>query len=180
MFDDPRSRAAGRQGLTSLDLAVLLAAAAGLAHAISVPVHLRWWYASGICFIVMAAAQFGVAGALYLQRTSPRLVLAGIGGNLAVVCVYVASRLVALPGQPVFAGSHHGALTPGRPFLPPAPEGVGPFDLFALVVELALIALLVGMLPGRLRSRTTTMLMFVGVGMCLAGGWVLLVRHAIG
>jgi hypothetical protein len=80
----------------------------------------------------------------------------------------------------VFTGSHHGALTPGRPFLPPAPEGVGPFDIFALVVELALIALLVGMLPGRLRSRTTTMLMFVGVGMCLAGGWVLLVRHAIG
>jgi hypothetical protein len=169
-----------QRGLDSLDLTILLAAAAGIAHAISVPVHLRWWLASGVFFIAMALAQLGLAGALLVQRTSPRVVLAGIVSNVVVVCVYVASRLVALPGQPVFTGSHHGALTPGRPFLPPAPEGVGPFDLFALVVELALIAMLAGMLPARTRSRAATVLMFVGVGMCLVDGWTLLVRHASG
>jgi hypothetical protein len=167
-------------GLDSLDLAILLAAAAGLAHAISVPVHLRWWLASGVFFVAMALAQLGLAAALFMQRTSTRVVLAGMVSNVVVVCVYVATRLVALPGQPVFTGSHHGGPTPGRPFLPPAPEGVGPFDLFALAVELALIVILAGMLPTRMRSRATTVLMFVGVAMCLVDGWVMLVRHAIG
>jgi hypothetical protein len=167
-------------GLTSLDLAILLAAAAGLAHAISVRVHLQWWFASGVFFIAMAVAQLGLAVALYLQRTSTRVLLGGIVSNVVVVCVYVASRLTALPGQPVFTGSHHGSLTPGRPFLPPTPEGVGAFDLFALFVEVVLIGMLAGMLPARLRSRVTTGLMLVGVGMCLLGGWVMLVRHAAG
>jgi hypothetical protein len=179
-LDELSSGPGGVAGLGSLDLAILLAAAAGLAHAISVPVHLRWWLASGVFFIGMALAQLGLAAALFMQRTSPRVVLAGMVSNVVVVCVYVASRLVALPGQPVFTGAHHGGLTPGRPFLPPAPEGVGPFDVFALVVELALIVMLAGMLPTRMRSRATTVLMFVGVAMCLVDGWVMLVRHAIG
>ena len=142
--------------------------------------HLQWWFASGVFFVAMAAAQLALAAALYLQRTSRRVVLAGIVSNVVVVCVYVASRLTALPGQPVFTGSHHGPLTAGRPFLPPAPEGVGAFDLFALVVEVVLIGMLAGLLPERLRSRVTTGLMLVGVGMCLLGGWVMLVRHAVG
>jgi hypothetical protein len=179
-LDDRAIADARSRGLTSLDFLILLAATAGLAHAISVPVHLRWWFASGVFFVAMAVAQIGLAGALFLQRTSPRLVLAGLASNVVVVCVYVASRLVALPGQPVFTGSHHGAITPGRPFLPPTPEGVGPFDLFALVVELALIAGLATMLPNRVKARVTTALMFVGYAMGLGCGWVLLVRHASG
>jgi hypothetical protein len=180
MLDGPDDVGRVRLGLTSLDVTILLAAAAGIAHAVSVPVHLRWWFTSGVFFIAMAVAQLGLAGALYLQRTSARVVLAGILSNVLVVCVYVASRLTALPGQPVFTGSHHGGLTPGRPFLPAAPEGVGPFDLFALIVEVVLIGMLAGLLPDRVRSRVTTALMFVGVGMSLVGGWVLLVRHAVG
>jgi hypothetical protein len=143
-------------------------------------VHLQWWFASGLFFIAMTIAQLGLAVALYLQRTSVRVLLAGIVSNLVVVCVYVASRLTALPGQPVTTGSHHGPLTPGRPFLPPTPEGVGACDLFALFVEVVLIGMLAGMLPARVRSRVTTGLMLVGVGMSLLGGWVMLVRHAVG
>lgn len=158
---------------TAVDAAILLAAAAGFAHAISTPVHLRWWPASGVFFAVMAAAQLGLAAVLYSNRIGLRTVLAGVASNVTVVCVYVASRLSALPGQPVTTGHHAGHLTPGRAFLPPAPEGVGPFDLFALVVELALIILLTSMLPDRWRSRTTTGLMFVGLGMCAFATWAL-------
>jgi hypothetical protein len=167
-----------RARVPAVDVGVLLASAAGLAHAISVPTHLRWWFASGLFFVAMAAAQLGLAALLVLNRTSARVLLSGIAGNVVVVCVYVVSRLTALPGQPVTSGGHHAVRSAGRAFLPAAPEGVGPFDLFALVVELALVALLASMLGTRLRTRVTNALMWLGIGMCVFAVWALMVRHA--
>ena len=147
-----------------LEAAVLLAAAAGLAHAISTPTHFRWWQASGIFFAVLAVFQIGLAIALWMRRTSLMVLLAGLWGNVFVVGVYVASRLTPLPGQP--GQTAHGApRAPGRSFLPPQAEGVGPFDMFSLLVELALIGVLVVLMPVLWRRRTSSMLMWGGLAM---------------
>jgi hypothetical protein len=146
------------------DVAILCAAAAGVAHGISTPEHFRWWQASGVFFGLLSVFQLGLAVALFLRRTSLRVLLAGIWGNVLVVAVYVASRLTALPGQP--GQTAHGApRAPGRAFLPARAEGIGPFDMFSLVVELALIGALVVMLPALWRRRTSTMLMWGGFAM---------------
>lgn len=146
------------------DVAILCAAAAGVAHAISTPEHFRWWQASGIFFALLAVFQLGLAAVLFLQRSSLRVLLAGIWGNVLVAAVYVASRLTALPGQPG-TGAHGAPRAPGRSYLPATAEGVGPFDMFSLVVELALIGALVVMLPAMWRRRTSSMLMWGGFAM---------------
>ncbi|MEN9644220.1 MAG: hypothetical protein RL238_889 [Actinomycetota bacterium] len=162
----------------TVDVAILMAAAAGLAHAFSTPTHWRWWQASGVFFALIAVAQLGLAAALFLNRTSTKVVLAGIWSNVVVVTVYVASRLVALPGQP--GQTAHGApKAPGRSFLPAAPEGVGAFDMFSLLVELGLIVLLLTLLQGRTRTRVTSALMYCGIGFCAFAVWSLMSGGAI-
>jgi hypothetical protein len=106
-------------------------------------------------------------------------VMAGIWSNVLVVAVYVASRLSALPGQPGVT-AHNSPKAPGRAFLPAQPEGVGAFDMFALVVEVALIVLLVGLLPATWRSRTTTALMCCGLAFCAFAAWAVMSNGAIG
>lgn len=162
---------------TMVDLAILMSAAAGLAHAISTPTHWRWWQASGLFFGLLAVAQIGLAVALILGRTGVRTLLFGIWTNVVVVSVYVASRLVALPGQPEQT-AHHAPKAPGRSFLPAQPEGVGAFDMFALLVEVGLIVVLLTMLPARQRSRTATALMCCGVAFCAFAVFVTLNHSA--
>src|SRR3954466_8282134 len=118
----------------TVDVAILMAAAAGIAHVVSTPTHWEWWRASGAFFAVIAVAQVGLAAALFLRRAGTRTLLVGIWSNVLVVAVYVASRLTALPGQPGQT-AHHAPRAPGRSFLPARPEGVGAFDMFALLVE---------------------------------------------
>jgi hypothetical protein len=157
-------RWAGGARSATTDLAVLLASAAGLVHAISTPAHLRWWRASGYFFIALAVFQLGLALVLFLNRAGLRTVLAGIWGNVAVVLVYVVSRTVGLPGEPAIT-AHGAPLAPGRAIIPGAVEKVGPFDLFSLFVELALVVVLVSMLPDSWRGRTSSALMCVGLGL---------------
>lgn len=146
------------------DVAILCAAAAGVAHGVSTPEHFRWWQASGVFFAALTLFQVGLAVALFLGRTSLKVLLTGLWGNVLVVAVYVASRLMALPGQPG-TGAHGAPRAPGRSYLPPQAEGIGPFDMFSLVVELALIGALVVMLPAIWRRRTSSMLMWGGLAM---------------
>ena len=159
------SAAAARTRPLVQDVAILCSAAAGVAHGISTPEHFRWWQASGVFFAVLTVFQLGLAAALFLRRTSLRVLLAGIWGNVLVVAVYVASRLTPLPGQP--GTTAHGAAprAAGRSYLPPQAEGIGAFDMFSLVVELALIGALVVMLPAIWRRRTSSMLMWGGFSM---------------
>lgn len=148
----------------TVDTAILLSAAAGIAHLLSTPAHWRWWQLSGVFFAVVTVFQLGLAGALFLRRTGLPTLLAGIVGNVFVVLVYVASRVTALPGQPDVT-AHHAPKAPGRAFLPARPEGIGPFDMFALLVELALVVLLVSLLPERWKRHATTVLMLCGLAM---------------
>ena len=170
-----RGQAARTRTLT-VDAAILLAVGAGVAHLISIRTHWDWWQASGVFFALITVAQFALAAALAVHRTGVRTLLAGVWSNVLVVGVYVASRLVALPGQPVTT-AHHAPKAPGRAFLPARPEGVGSFDLFALVLELALIVLLTGLLPARWRTRTTSALMWCGVAMCALAAWAITTGH---
>ncbi len=163
----------------TVDLAILLATAAGLAHLLSTPEHWRWWQASGVFFGVLTVLQLGLAAALYLGRRGVVALMIGVWSNVTVVAVYVASRLSALPGQPVLT-AHHSPKAPGRAFLPAQPEGVGAFDMFALVVEVALIVVLVSLLPARWRSRTSTALMCCGLAFCAFAAWVTMANGAIG
>lgn len=162
----------------TVDIAILMAAAAGLAHAFSTPTHWRWWQASGVFFALIAVAQLGLAVTLFLNRTSTKVVLAGIWSNVIVVSVYVTSRLVALPGQPGVT-AHGAPKAAGRSFLPAAPEGVGAFDMFSLVVELGLIVVLLTLLPGRTRSRVTSALMYCGIAFCAFAVWTVMSNGAI-
>lgn len=173
------ARRAAATRSVAVDVAILLSAAAGIAHAISTPAHWRWWQASGVFFAVITAAQLALAVLLYFHRTGLKTVLFGIWTNVLVVSVYVASRLAALPGQPGKT-AHNSPSAPGRALLPAQPEGVGAFDMFALLVELGLIVLLVGMLPARVRSRTTTALMFCGLAFCAFAAWSVMSNGAIG
>jgi hypothetical protein len=174
-----RARGAVASRTATVDLAILMAAAAGIAHAISTPAHWRWWQASGVFFAVITMAQLALAVALYLNRTGVRTVLAGIWSNVLVVSVYVASRLSALPGQPGTT-AHNSPKASGRAFLPARAEGVGAFDMFSLVVEVALIVLLVGLLSTKWRSRTTTALMCCGVAFCAFAAWSVMSNGTIG
>jgi hypothetical protein len=169
----------GTARTTSVDVAILLATAAGLAHLLSTPAHWRWWQASGVFFGVLTVLQLGLAVALYFRRRDVATLMLGIWSNVVVVAVYVASRLSALPGQPVLT-AHHSPKAPGRAFLPAQPEGVGAFDMFALVVEVALIVVLLGLLPERWRSRTSTALMCCGVAFCAFAAWVTMAHGTIG
>jgi hypothetical protein len=173
------ARPASSTRTLTVDVAILLATAAGLAHLLSTPEHWRWWQASGVFFAVLAALQLGLAIALFFRRADVGTVTLGIWTNVMAVAVYVASRLSALPGQPVVT-AHHSPKAPGRAFLPAQPEGVGAFDMFALVVEVALIVLLVGLLPPTWRSRTSTALMCCGLAFCAFAAWVTMAHGTIG
>ena len=131
-----------------------------------------------VFFAAIAVVQLGLAAALFFNRTSTKVVLAGIWSNVLVVSVYVASRLTALPGQP-YVTAHHAPKAPGRSFLPPSPEGVGAFDMFSLVVELGLIVVLLAMLSGRTRSRVTSALMYCGIVFCAFAVWTVMSNGAI-
>ncbi|MDP9351023.1 MAG: hypothetical protein M3P51_05725 [Chloroflexota bacterium] len=106
-----------------------LSLVAALIHAWAIPEHFGEWWGYGIFFLVVAVAQAYLSDGL-LYRPRPRLFLAGIAGNLAVVALYVATRSV---GIPVF-GPHAGEVEP-----------VGAIDLASVLAEVALIAALVAL-----------------------------------
>ena len=106
------------------DAAVVLALTAALTHAIGTPEHVSSWLASGIFFAVLAFAQGMLAGVLFTGLRTPRLLLAGVWGHVAVIALYVWSRTAGLPfAPPVYGhGGHKGG--PGRSIVPGAVEKV--------------------------------------------------------
>lgn len=143
---------------------------AGTGHFIVSPEHLaESWYV-GTFFILVFACQFGLA--LALRGTPGRLfVLGAIGANLGIVALYVASRTVELPfpshGHSAHTVQHQpvaGGVGDGTPVFPLTRiEPVGVVDLVCLGAELILIAMLVGMLNGRVRQVTVNVLLGVGL-----------------
>ena len=167
-----------RAYLTAGQLAAVLAA--GI-HAAVVPEHLQESLLIGGFFVAVALGQFGLAAALR-RRPPVLLAVVAIWAHVGLIALYVASRTVDL----AFLPAHHGASRVehlpvagghgnGIPAYPGSRiEPVGALDLICLAAELVLVGALLGLLPARLRSRTTTVLMILGVLAVLARAFGLL------
>ncbi len=152
-------------------VALWCAVVAGTVHALVVPEHLaEAWYV-GMFFIVVYTGQFGLALALR-SVPAPRFVLGAIAANLGVVALYVASRTVELPFVHGHDHADHsvehlpvdGGVGDGTPEFPlPNIEPVGVLDLICLGAELVLIAMLVGLLSGRVRGVVVNVLLGLGL-----------------
>ena len=103
---------------------------AALVHFWAMPGHFEEWWGYGVFFLVAATVQ-GVYGLALLRRPRRSLFIFGIGANLAIVVLYVATRTVGVP----FFGPHAGVV-----------EEVGVLDLAATMAELALAIALVALL----------------------------------
>lgn len=119
----------------------LLSLVAGFLHAAVTPAHFDQWWGYGTFFLLAAMAQATYGAALLFPRLLhgepvTRLwpaagrrayYLAGLGGNLAILALYVVTRTVGIP----FFGPEAGTV-----------EDVGFLDAFSKLVELALVVLL--------------------------------------
>lgn len=127
-------------------LAAALSVVAALIHLWAMPEHMREWWGYGALFLGVAAAQ-GLYGVALLRWPSQRLFLPGIGGNLAIVLLYVVTRTAGIP----FFGPHAGEV-----------EEVGLLDMSATVAELGLVMVLVASLGGRSRELVISALLLLG------------------
>jgi len=136
---------------------------AGAIHLLVAPAHFaEAWYA-GVFFVAVGLGQLLLSVLLTRPLPVPVLVT-GVGATAAVVALYVASRTVDLWFLPPHGhGVEHlpvaGGVGNGIPVLPgDRIEPVGALDLACLGAELVVIAMLMSLLPARVRSRTGTVL----------------------
>jgi manganese oxidase len=108
-----------------LGMAVALTTGAALIHVWAMFAHFGEWPFYGVLFLLVAFLQgfYGVALWLWGSRT---VFILGMGGNLAVVVFYLATRTVGVP-----FGPHVGEV-----------ESVGLLDLAATIAEVALVVTL--------------------------------------
>jgi len=105
-----------------LPLAVTSSAAAAGVHAAVGPAHLSEGFLVGSFFVFSSLFQLGWA-ALVTTRPSRTLLVLGIGANLAFITLWGVTRTMGLPF----------GLTSGA-------EGVGPWDLSAVLWEVTVVA----------------------------------------
>ena len=158
-------------------VAAVCAMLAGAIHLAVVPQHWGASWQISAFFIVLGMGQLGLGAALRWRL--PPAVLAGVVfGHLAVMGLYVASRTVDLPFVPAHgpaqAAGHlpvPGGIGSGVPVYPGSRiEPVGVLDLMALVAELVLVAMIVGLLPSRWRNAVTSAMVGLGVLAVVARG----------
>lgn len=158
-------------------VAIGAAALAGGIHlAVAYP-HFREHWTLGTFFLVLGLAQLALVP--LLRRAQPAYVLLGVvGAHVGVLVLYVASRTVDLPFVPPHDVGHEfehlpvaGGIGNGIPVYPGSRiEEVGLLDLLCLGAELALVAAVVSLLPGRLRAPVTTVCAALAVlGLLLRG-----------
>ena len=104
-------------------LASTLSVLAALTHLWAMPEHMTEWWGYGAFFLASAVAQGGY-GTILTRWPRRSLFLAGIGGNLSVLALYLLTRTVGIP----FFGPHAGEV-----------EGFGLVDLCAAASELGII-----------------------------------------
>jgi uncharacterized membrane-anchored protein len=129
----------------TLTVAAMLSLGAAWVHLAYVAPHLRQWWAYGAFFLATGIGQ-ALFAPLILRRPRPWLAVVGIAGNIAIVAMYVLSRIN------------------GAPFGPHAnvPERVGAVDLATAAAEVVLIALLVTVLGRRARRTVANVLTAAG------------------
>lgn len=157
-------RVAHHRRTVAVDATIVLSSAAAMAHLVAAPSHYTWWPAAGVFFVALGLAQLGFAGLLWRGVVGTRTAFAGMWATVGVIVLYVASRTVGIPGAPPVP-THGGRWVVGRSIVPDGAKHVGPLDVFTLVAEVLLVITLLGMLPARLKSRSVTTLMWIGVGL---------------
>lgn len=162
-----RSMAAGRTGavrpLRVLYAAAALSLLAALIHLWVTPEHFEEWWGYGAFFLVAALAQVLYAPLVLVWPTRIVLLL-GIGGNLAIVVLYLLTRTV---GIPLFG--------PGAGEV----EGIGFIDLCATTSEVGIaVALGAALLQETTTERRRMILLFLAVGLVSVGHVVHLVLRA--
>jgi hypothetical protein len=130
----------------TLTTAALLSLGAAWVHLAYAAPHLRQWWAYGAFFLAAGVGQ-GLFAPLILHRPRPALAAIGIAGNIAIVAMYVLSRI---DGPPL--GPHANV-----------PEPVGAIDLSTAAAEVLLIGLLVTVLGPTARRRVADLLLAGGV-----------------
>ncbi len=154
-----RPIAAGTTAAAVRPLRVLYAAAAlsllaALIHLWVTPEHLEEWWGYGAFFLVAALAQAPYAP-LVLVWPTRIVLLVGIGGNLAIVVLYLLTRTV---GVPLFG--------PGAGEV----EGIGFVDSCATTTEVGIaVALGAALLRGTSIQRRRMILLLLAVGSVSVG-----------
>ena len=138
--------------------AAIISAMVGGIHLAVTQEHFTEWWVFGAFFLVVGGFQVAYAP-LVLRWASWQVALTGIVVNLTVVLVWVASRTVGLPIEAPESGESHTETAEG------GIEAVGVLDLASTAVELAVIALLVTLLPARLRRATGNVLLLIGLAL---------------
>jgi hypothetical protein len=131
---------------STLATAAVLSLGAAWVHLAYVAPHMRQWWAYGYFFLAAGVGQ-GLFAPLILHRPRPALAAIGIAGNLAIVAMYVLSRINGAP-----LGPHANV-----------PERVGAVDLSTAAAEVVLIGLLVTVLGATARRRIADLLLAGGV-----------------
>jgi hypothetical protein len=143
--------------------AAALSMVAALIHLWVMPEHFEEWWGYGAFFLVAASAQL-LYVPLLLRWPTRTVLLLGIGGNFAIVVLYLLTRTVGIP----LFGPEAGEV-----------EGVGFADVCATTSELGIgVALGTALLQEIRRERRRTILLIVAVGLVLVGHVVHLVVRA--
>ena len=146
------SRATDRpRGL--LYVVAALSLLAGLTHLWVMPEHFEEWWGYGAFFLVAAAAQV-LYVPLLLRWTNRTVLLLGIGGNSAIVLLYLLTRVVGIP----LFGSEAWEV-----------EGVGIIDLCATTSEVAIVVALGTLVLMAIARERTTLLGLVLAAVLLVG-----------
>lgn len=117
--------------------AVALSSVAASIHLWVTPEHFGEWWGYGTFMLGAFLAQAIYAAFLLVWPRWPLLLLAGVGGNLAIVGMWVVSRTVGIP-----VGPEAGEV-----------EGMGALDVISTATEVGLVVVLVGLLNLYRRGR---------------------------
>jgi hypothetical protein len=126
---------------TTVGVAAALSLGAAWVHLAYVAPHMRQWWAYGAFFLATGIGQ-ALFAPLILRWPRPWLAIVAIAGNIAIVAMYVVSRINGAP-----LGPHANV-----------PERVGAVDLATTGAEVVRVGLLVTTLrPGARRTVTNVL-----------------------
>ncbi|MDX6594185.1 MAG: hypothetical protein QOJ13_3381 [Gaiellales bacterium] len=148
--------------------ATLLMGIAACIHMLQVSEYLADWRPAGVFVAAVAVGQAAYAWVLLHRPTVP-VALAGIVGNLAVVSLWIVTRKFGLPMGAAAPEQVYGhdvqAIDPQTAFVTGVPQAIGAFDLTATVLELAVVAALVSVLPAGQHRWAVNALFGLGVAL---------------
>jgi hypothetical protein len=140
--------APGRAAVTAAALSLL----AAWIHFAYVASHWRNWWAYGLFFLAVGVFQGLCVPAILRWPRSTWVALAGIGGNLAIVAMYVWSRTIGIP-----MGPHYGVV-----------EKTGAIDLACTASQIAIMGILLTLVGSRSRRVIVNVLLLIGVVLWIA------------